>query len=70
MTCPSRADGIHDLTKSRTCACGWKLEIQPICVSIDVFDRNDELISESFNCSDIGAAIRALRNAADKLEAR
>lgn len=63
------ADHVHDCTgPDFTCPCGYVFSVPGICVSIEVFDGDRTLVNEGFNCSDVSAAISALRSAADRLE--
>ena len=62
-------DHVHDCTgPDARCPCGYVFRVPPICVSIEVFDRRKELVSEGFNCDTVDGAIIALRRAADRLE--
>lgn len=62
---------VHDCTgPTMTCSCGFKFTVPPILVSIEVVDRDQELVNEAFNCDHIDTAISALRNAISQLENR
>ena len=68
MSCPARDDGVHDLTKSSTCACGYQLTTLPFSVEICVMHKDETLVNEIFSCDDIDTAIAALEDAVHKLE--
>lgn len=69
MSNTQTAPHVHDCTgPDMRCPCGYVFSVPPISVSIEVFNHRDELVNEVFNCSDIDAAIEALRRAADRLE--
>lgn len=68
MSCPLTADGVHRMENGMKCACGFELVIPPICVSIEVTNKSDVLVSEGFNCESVETAVAALRRAADRLE--
>lgn len=60
---------VHDCTgPDSQCPCGYVFTVPQICVSIEVFDRNVELVNEGFNTNSLHVAANALRKAADTLE--
>lgn len=63
-----RMQHVHDCSgPTMTCACGYTFRVPPICVEINVFDRDRLLVNEGFNCETLAGAIRALIQAADRL---
>jgi hypothetical protein len=62
------SEHVHDCTgPDMTCPCGYVFRIPPICVSIEIFDKDRPIIATSFNCETLSSAIYALRDAALKL---
>lgn len=69
--CPARKDGIHDLTKGKTCACGFELARMRYALDFCVFDNDNEgaiVCSDVFETDDPDVIADALRAAADKME--
>ena len=52
-----------------TCPCGFSFRVPPICVSIEVFDRQRALVDDAFNCETVDGAIVGLERALRKLRA-
>lgn len=62
---------VHDCTgPDMRCPCGFVFTVPRFMVSLEVYDNSAkrELVGEHFSTDGIGAAIEALRDAADTLE--
>jgi hypothetical protein len=62
---------VHDCTgPDMRCPCGYVFTVPRFSVSFDVWDNDTKrhLVDDIFSTDAIGAAVSALRRAADKLE--
>lgn len=70
VTCPNRADGVHDCTgKDTRCACGWKMKVPRFGFSLDVHDNKtrSSAVDDGFMCDSADMIADALECAARKL---